>query len=150
MNRIDAWACFSRLAMFLGVAALVGLACGCQTKTSERDLSFLTPEDGVRLAAGGGGLRLGSPRNVVWVDPRTASEFEAGHVPGAINLPYQDLADREDELDAYDIVIVYGSDYNDPKAHGMSKRLLETGRDARTLRGGLRAWRDSGRDVEGG
>ena len=122
---------------------------GCKRTTSERDISFLTPDEGMKLVEGGGsGLRLGGKRSVVWIDPRTRADYEAGHIPGAINVPYQEMAARESEFDTYDIIIVYGDDYNDPKSHGMSKRLLEFGHDARTLRGGLRAWRDAGRELE--
>ncbi|MEM6425985.1 MAG: rhodanese-like domain-containing protein [Cyanobacteria bacterium P01_D01_bin.128] len=34
----------------------------------------------------------------VIVDVRTPEEFEAGHVPGAINIPHRELSDRLDEL----------------------------------------------------
>jgi phage shock protein E len=32
------------------------------------------------------------------VDVRTPAEFEAGHVPGAINIPYDEMARRHAEL----------------------------------------------------
>ena len=48
-------------------------------------------------------------------------------------------------------MIVYGNDYNDPVADGMSKRLIELGhKDVRTLMGGLRAWKADGYAVESG
>lgn len=28
----------------------------------------------------------------LWIDVRSAQEFAAGHLPGAVNLPYQDIA----------------------------------------------------------
>tara|TARA_A100001037_G_scaffold304356_1_gene340866 strand:- start:18550 stop:18930 length:381 start_codon:yes stop_codon:yes gene_type:complete len=43
------------------------------------------------------------------LDVRTPSEFEAGHVPGAINIPHDTLADRLGELNVStsDEVVVY-------------------------------------------
>lgn len=34
-----------------------------------------------------------------WIDVRTADEFAAGHVPQAVNIPYDEMAGRIDELD---------------------------------------------------
>ncbi len=38
-------------------------------------------------------------RSLVVLDVRTAEEFAAGHVPGAINIPHTELAARIQELD---------------------------------------------------
>ena len=37
----------------------------------------------------------------VYVDVRTAEEFNAGHVAGAIHIPYDEMPDRWKELEAY-------------------------------------------------
>jgi rhodanese-related sulfurtransferase len=39
-------------------------------------------------------------RGVTVVDVRSAGEFEGGHVPGAINIPYEQMATRAAELGA--------------------------------------------------
>lgn len=39
-------------------------------------------------------------RGVTVVDVRSAGEFESGHVPGAINIPYDQVAARSAELGA--------------------------------------------------
>jgi rhodanese-related sulfurtransferase len=43
------------------------------------------------------------------LDVRTAAEFAAGHVPGAVNIPFQQAGGRADEIPAAktDEVIVY-------------------------------------------
>ncbi len=41
------------------------------------------------------------------LDVRTTEEFAAGHIPGAINIPVQQLADRKDEIDRNAPVVVY-------------------------------------------
>lgn len=33
-----------------------------------------------------------------WIDVRTAEEYAAGHVPQAINIPYEEIGDRIGEL----------------------------------------------------
>jgi rhodanese-related sulfurtransferase len=51
-------------------------------------------------------LRLGDP-GVVVLDVRTAEEFAAGHVPGAVNLPHDQVESRLAELaDAKDKEVV--------------------------------------------
>ena len=40
------------------------------------------------------------------VDVRTPAEFAAGHLPGAINIPVQELADRLAELQPKDTPVV--------------------------------------------
>ncbi len=126
---------------------------GCTNRiTSDRDLVLVDPAEAVKLVDGQKRLLdLGSNAAGAWVDPRGESQFRAGHIPGAISLPFQNVTADHDKLKGYDVLIVYGDDYHDPKAEGMSKRLLELGfKDVRTLRGGLQAWADLGHPVETG
>ncbi|MEE8153789.1 MAG: rhodanese-like domain-containing protein [Phycisphaerales bacterium] len=118
----------------------------CTTKTSDRDLVLVNPIDAQELVQGQAKLLgLGGTATGTYVDPRSERDFRLGHIPGAISLPFQHLTNNKSKLDDYDVLIVYGDDYNDPKANAMSKRLLELGfSDVRTLRGGLRAWTSAG------
>lgn len=125
---------------------------GCDTKTSDAKLSFVDPDKGLDLVGehksmlGMGGVQKG-----VWVDPRTEEEYQKGHIPGATNIPYQNITRDSYLLKGYDVIVVYGDDYNDAKANGMSKRLMEFGyKKVYTLHGGLRAWRQAGYDLETG
>jgi rhodanese-related sulfurtransferase len=89
-------------------------------------------------------LGLAGATSGAWVDPRGERAYREGHIAGAINLPFQDVASRHEELKGYEILIVYGNTYRDPIAEAMSKRLMELKfKDVRTLRGGLRAWTDA-------
>ena len=45
--------------------------------------------------------RLSADRAPVLLDVRTPEEFAAGHIPGAINVPYDELASRLAELAEY-------------------------------------------------
>lgn len=96
-------------------------------------------------------LGLGGKSTGAWVDSRQDAEYIAGHIPGAINMPYERVTLEHKSLDQYSIIIVYGGDYNDSRANGMSKRLMELGHgDVRTLTGGLRAWKADGNEVATG
>jgi len=45
--------------------------------------------------------------DLVILDVRTASEFEDGHIEGAVNIPVQELSARLDELSREDELLVY-------------------------------------------
>ncbi|MCA1929665.1 rhodanese-like domain-containing protein [Rheinheimera sp.] len=36
----------------------------------------------------------------LWIDVRTAEEFQAGHLEGAINIPYDEIAERIEAVGA--------------------------------------------------
>jgi rhodanese-related sulfurtransferase len=132
--------------------ALACLTCGCgPTKTSDRDLTFVGPAEADQLVGGRRGLLgLGGTVRAVWVDPRPEEKYAEAHIPHAIHMPFDQVADEHGRLSTYDLIIVYGTGYRDPLAEGMSKRLVELGhKDVRTLRGGLVAWRAEGFPVEG-
>ena len=130
------------------VMAVVSLG-GCKTGSTDKDIRFISPEEGQKLVAERSKfLGMGTQR-AAWVDPRTEAEYKAGHIPGAINLPWEHLALDHKKLDAYDLIVVYGNDYNDAKADGFSKRVIsDYSKDVRTLYGGLRAWKAAGTEVE--
>ncbi len=44
---------------------------------------------------------------LVILDVRTVEEYDDGHLEGAVNIPVQELADRLDELDRGDELLVY-------------------------------------------
>lgn len=39
-----------------------------------------------------------TPKKTVWLDVRSAEEYAAGHVEGAINIPHTDIGSRIGEL----------------------------------------------------
>jgi rhodanese-related sulfurtransferase len=45
--------------------------------------------------------------DLVILDVRTASEYEEGHIEGAVNIPVQELSVRFDELSIEDELLVY-------------------------------------------
>jgi len=139
--------------IFMLLAATALPAGGCGGKSiSDRDLVLLDPQEGMELVEGRKKLLgLAGTENAAWVDPRSARKYRDGHIPGAIHLPFQKLADQEDRLRGFDVLIVYGDGFKDDLAGGMSKRLLELGfKDVRTLRGGLKAWTRADLELETG
>ncbi len=87
---------------------------------------------------------------VLQVDVRQPEEFTAppGHLPGAINVPLGDLANRTPDLAArrQPIVLVCKTDRRSARA---AAELLAAGlRDVAVLRGGTDGWHAQGRTLE--
>lgn len=138
------------ITLLIAAALLTGLT-GCKTsRISDRDLAFVdVAEAPTILAPRSGALGIGKSEPGVYVDPRTEQQYQQGHIPGAVSLPYQHVSLRHQQLRPYASIVVYGDNYGDPKAEGMAKRLIELGHEeVYILRGGLRAWKQAGNDVE--
>jgi rhodanese-related sulfurtransferase len=120
----------------LTTMALTVSGCGEPTATDVREISqeeFIAspPADGLIL------------------DVRTPAEFEAGHVPNAVNIPHDELAGRLEELgiEKDQPIVVYC------KVGGRAKKassvLLTAGYgQVLHLTGDMDGWRASGRPVE--
>lgn len=81
---------------------------------------------------------------VVVVDVRPRIEFEAGHLPGAVNIPLEELSDRIGELDATTPVVAYcRGPYCVLSAQAVAK-LRGVGCHARRLDGGPIEWNAAG------
>ncbi len=84
-----------------------------------------------RLAAG----------EVVVVDVRPVEEYSAGHVPGAVSIPLDQLADRLAELPADVDVVAYCRGAYCVLAHDAVRLLHARGRRAARLADGMLEWR---------
>lgn len=85
--------------------------------------------------------------DVTVVDVRPRLEFEAGHLPGAISIPLDELTDRLVEIDRDHTVVAYcRGPYCVMSAQAVAQ-LREAGIDALRLSGGTLEWRASGLDV---
>ncbi len=93
--------------------------------------------------------RLASEPGMVVIDVRQASEFETGHVPGALHLHAGDLPERLSELPRdRPIATICASGYRSSVAAGL---LRQAGfHDVRAVRGGLPVLRAAGYPVETG
>jgi rhodanese-related sulfurtransferase len=75
------------------------------------------------------------------VDVRERSEWTAGHAPGAIHIPYEELRERTRELPVGRPIVAYCAS---GVRSSLAASILEaSGRDVANLRGGLTAWRNA-------
>ena len=82
------------------------------------------------------------------LDVRQPDEYEAGHVPGAVLVPLDQLEARQAEVPADRPLLVIC------KSGGRSAKAVQflsaTGRDATNVAGGTMAWIDAGHAVAQG
>jgi len=123
----------------------------CETSTSDRDLVFLNSYDALKTISQPGGV-FSSAKTSAFIDPRSRENYATKHIAGAISLPFEDMTlEAPGLLEKYDILVVYGTDYNDILASASSKRLMEIGfKTVYTLEGGLKAWEKAGNEVQTG
>jgi phage shock protein E len=81
------------------------------------------------------------------LDVRTPKEYSAGHVPGAVNIPYEQVADHLGEIPKDEEVVLYchsgrraGIAAETLEAHGYTKLAH--------LTGDMQAWADAGKPQE--
>lgn len=83
------------------------------------------------------------------VDVREPGEWQAGHIPGAINAPLSSLPDTAGKLPGDKPVVFYClSGARSQSAIGVARKL-GLGHDTH-MAGGISAWRAHGLPVEGG
>lgn len=95
-----------------------------------------------------GAAHLGQPRPApLLLDVRTAAEFAEGRVPGAINIPVQELEARLAELPRDRELVVYCR--SGRRAATASALLREHGYTRiREMEGSLLAWREKSLPIE--
>ena len=138
--------------MSLTAAACIVLSvAGCDRKTSDKDLVFVDPYRAVEVMNQQGSI-FEKPKSAAFVDPRPRIDYVREHIPGAINLPFEDMTlEAKTYLGKYEILVVYDTDYDDIICRAASKRLMELGFDTvYSLEGGLKAWKKAGNDVDTG
>jgi phage shock protein E len=83
------------------------------------------------------------------LDVRSEKEFDEAHIPGAVNIPHDQLRDRLSEIDAAktdEIVVHCKSGY---RAGIAEKALIEAGySNVRDLDGHMNDWQSSGYPIE--
>lgn len=87
---------------------------------------------------------------VLLLDVRPAEEYTAGHIPGAVSVPFDRIADRLDELPADTELVAYCRGGWCVMAHDAVRLLRAEGRTARRLEDGMLEWRVAGLPVEAG
>ena len=91
---------------------------------------------------------VGKP-NVLFVDLRPADQYQQGHIPGALSLPYDQAAQRVAELPRDKSLVIYCDCRNDNDAAQLAYRLRPLGyADLWVLRTGWQGWKAAGGTVE--
>lgn len=86
--------------------------------------------------------------DVVVLDVRPAEEYRAGHIPGALSVPIDELADRVGELPEETEIVVYCRGEYCVLAYDAVRLLTAHGRRAIRLNDGMLEWRLSDLPVE--
>ena len=137
--RDDLWSPGALRLGALLLLALFGLACGSGSDVP--DAGALAPEEVLSL--------VGAEDAPLILDARTSEEFAAGHVPGAVNIPYTEVAERVAEIEPYRDrgVVVYCE--RGRRAEVAADALEAAGfDDVRLIEGHMSGWRESGHPVE--
>jgi rhodanese-related sulfurtransferase len=81
------------------------------------------------------------------LDVRTPEEFAAGHVPGAVNIPYDQVASHLKEIPKDKDIVLY---CHSGRRAGMAAEVLQANGYKRLqhLQGDMQAWQKDGRPVE--
>jgi len=85
---------------------------------------------------------------VTVLDVRPAEEYEAGHVPGAVNVPLSELENHLDNLNTEQEIVAYCRGPHCLLAFDAVSQLREKGFKARRLEDGYPEWKTAGMPVE--
>lgn len=91
--------------------------------------------------------RLARTGEVTVLDVRPRVEYAAGHIPGAVSVPLDELADRLDDLPDGGQVVAYCRGAYCVLAHDAVRLLAAHGRAATRLADGMLEWRLAGLPV---
>lgn len=79
------------------------------------------------------------------IDVRTLSEFEAGHIPGAIHIPMETIQSRLEDIDVHKPTVLVCHSGN--RATIACRLIQNQFDDVHVLEGGTAAWCSAGHDV---
>jgi rhodanese-related sulfurtransferase len=83
---------------------------------------------------------LDQKKGIVLLDVRTDKEYEQGHVPGAVHIPYSEIGERIKKLKKDKELVVFCQ--NGSKSIWAIKRLMGMGyKNLSNLKGGYNAWK---------
>ncbi|GAA0452807.1 hypothetical protein Aca07nite_67730 [Actinoplanes capillaceus] len=83
----------------------------------------------------------------VLLDVRSPNEYAAGHLPGAVNVPLDELPAIAARYAGQDVVTVC---HSGARSLSAARLLAAAGARVQSLAGGTEAWRQAGHPVETG
>lgn len=111
--------------------------------------TYLGPDDTGQVAVADL-LRQAAAGDIVVLDVRPAPEYAAGHLPGAVSIPLEELENRLTELPEDQEVVAYCRGAYCVLAHDAVRLLTAHGRRARRATDGVLEWRVAGLPVQTG
>lgn len=111
--------------------------------------AYLGPEDTEQLTRDELLARI-KTGGAVLIDVRPAEEWAAGHIPGALSVPLDELERRLAELPDGTEIVAYCRGTNCVLAHDAARLLMSRGRRASRLADGMLEWRLADLPVEAG
>ncbi len=88
------------------------------------------------------------PQDFVLVDVRGPAVFDKEHIPGAVNLPYGRIVERNlAEYPDDTLFVIYCAGPHCNATEKAAVRLAKLGRPFKKMIGGVEGWRDEGFDI---
>ncbi len=112
--------------------------------------TYLESKDGLEPVPAGKLLERAEAGLVTVIDVRPPEEFRSGHIPGAINIPLNDLEDQLKLISKNKEVVAYCRGPFCVLAFDAVAKLRSKGFNARRLENGFPEWRGAGLPVESG
>ena len=128
--------------------ALKGVAESRLAEVEQLSRQFLTGRENGNTVPRGDVARLIRGENALLLDVRPRTEFEAGHLRGAVNIPIDELGARVDELPRGRKIITYCRGEYCLFADEAAELLQSHGFDVVRLEGGWPEWQSEGRPVQ--
>lgn len=103
--------------------------------------------DGIRLVGREELLSSAADGTTLVLDVRPSREYEAGHLPGAVSIPLEELAERLAEIPTEAEVVAYCRGRYCVLSYDAVRLLRAHGRNAALLEEGVLEWRSDGMAV---
>ena len=121
----------------LFVTMIIGLMAGCfaRSQTSDADVVAIEYKRLIEL--------LNDPKQeTVLVDVRSPANYAKGYIPGAINIPINELRRADLRLAQAKKIVVYSQEITDMLSRAANKKLLRYGyKNVYNFQGGLKMWK---------
>lgn len=105
--------------------------------------------EGIRLVGRAELLQEAAEGKALVLDVRPSEEYAAGHVPGAVSIPLDELADRLAEIPADTEVVAYCRGRYCVLSYNAVRLLRDSGHEAALLEDGILEWRRDGLPITG-
>jgi rhodanese-related sulfurtransferase len=118
-------------------------------EVSSARVAYLGPDDTTAVSRDEL-LRLAAAGQVMVLDVRPGDEYAGGHIPGAVGIPLDELAQRLSELPREAEIVAYCRGEYCVLSHDAVRFLNQHGYKARRLIDGILEWRVDGMPIHAG